>query len=236
MGSPAGEHKRAPDERQHRVTISRDFLLGVTEITQGQWESVMGSSPSYFNGCDDCPVEDVSWYDVLVYCNALSVREGLEPAYTINGTSVGWNRSALGYRLPTESEWEYACRSGTSSPFSFGNDINPSQVNYDGRYPYRERRKGRYGNRTVDAGSLPANAWGLREMHGNVREWCWDWYAEHPGGAVTDPAGPVAGSGRVLRGGFWSSGAQYCRSAYRNWSAPDRRSQALGFRLARSTS
>ena len=233
MGSPSSEHKRDDDERQHRVTIANDFLLGATEITQAQWRSVMGSNPSSFKG-DELPVERVSWLDAVEFCNRLSEREGLRPAYRISGDDVNWIETSNGYRLPTEAEWEYACRAGTTTPFSFGNNITPDQVNYHGDRPYRGGRKGRYRERTVDAGSLPANPWGLHEMHGSVWEWCWDWYGSYPSGSVTDPTGPLSGSYRVLRGGGWLSYARSCRSADRYRSSPDFRIIYLGFRLARS--
>uniref|UniRef100_UPI0025F0C57D formylglycine-generating enzyme family protein n=1 Tax=uncultured Lamprocystis sp. TaxID=543132 RepID=UPI0025F0C57D len=135
-------------------------------------------------------------------------------------------------RLPTEAEWEYACRAGTTGPFSFGDDITPEQANYDGNYPYRGNRKGLYRQETIDVASLPPNPWGLYEMHGNVWEWCRDWYGEYPSGLVTDPVGPDSGVGRVLRGGGWLNDAQYLRSAYRNHDDPGYRRCNRGFRLA----
>ena len=233
MGSPSSEYKRDGDERQHRVTLSRAFFLGVTEVTQAQWRAVMGNNPSHFSG-DDRPVEKVSWLDAVEFCNRLSWREELRPAYRISGDDVSWNESADGYRLPTEAEWEYACRAGTTTPFSFGQNITPNQVNYDGNHPYRSGLRARYRQRTVEAGSLPANDWGLHEMHGNVYEWCWDSYGSYPSNSVTDPTGPQSGSFRVLRGGSWFSNAWRCRSTNRANLTPDIRSYYLGFRLVRS--
>ena len=233
MGSPSSEHERDDDERTHRVTLSRAFFLGVTEVTQAQWRAVMGNNPSRFSG-DDRPVEMVSWSDAVEFCNRLSEREGLRPAYRVSGDHVRWNESEDGYRLPTEAEWEYACRAGTASPFSFGNDITPNQVNYDGNFPYRSGREGRVLERTEDVGSFPANGWGMHEMQGNVWEWCWDWYGSYPSNSVTDPTGPQSGSFRVLRGGSWYFHASNCRSANRNSSRPDYRFNFLGFRVARS--
>ena len=233
MGSPSSEHERNDDERRHHVTLSRAFFLGVSEVTQAQWRAVMGNNPSHFSG-DDRPVEKVSWLDAVEFCNQLSRLEGLRPAYQISGDDVSWNESANGYRLPTEAEWEYACRAGTATPFSFGNNITSEQVNYDGNYPYRSGREGRYRRRTVEAGSLPANDWGLHEMHGNLYEWCWDWYGSYPFSSVTDPTGPQSGSSRVERGGGWYNLARSCRSADRSRIASVARLHFLGFRVARS--
>ena len=233
MGSPSSEQKRDDDERQHHVTLSRAFFLGVTEVTQAQWRTVMENNPSSFGG-DDLPVEKVSWLDAVEFCNRLSRREGLQPAYRISGDDVSWNESADGYRLPTEAEWEYACRAGTTTPFSFGQNITPNQVNYDGNHPYRSGLRARYRQRTVEAGSLPANDWGLHEMHGNVWEWCWDWYGYYSSSFGTDPTGLQSGSFRATRGGACYSNAQFCRSANRNRIAPVKRHNDLGFRLAKS--
>ncbi len=137
-----------------------------------------------------------------------------------------------GLRLPTEAEWEYACRAGTPTPFSFGEDIDPEQANYNGHYPYRGNKKGLYREQTVEMGSLPANPWGLYEMHGNVWEWCQDWYGPYPGGPVTDPTGPHWGEWRVLRGGCWFNFGRYLRSACRRGLDPGHRYHYIGFRLA----
>ena len=235
MGSPPEEKERDGDEIQHQVTITRDFWLGATEITQVQWRETMGTSPSVFRR-GTMPVENVSWFDAVEFCNALSLREGLEPAYQIQGEDVSWDVSASGYRLPTEAEWEYACRAGTTTPFHFGDNIDPGHVNYDGTFPFRRGRKGRYRTRPVEVGSLPANPWGLHEMHGNVWEWCWDWLGPYATGSVQDPVGPSTGSSRVLRGGSWYSFATRCQSANRGVGAPGTSSMDLGFRLARSVS
>jgi formylglycine-generating enzyme required for sulfatase activity len=231
MGSPAGEVNRHDGEVQHRVTVSA-FYMGKYEVTQREWTAVMGSNPSHWKG-DNLPVENVSWYDAIDYCNRRSQREGLTPAYTRNGDNVTWNRNANGYRLPTEAEWEYACRAGASGPFNTGNNITTSQANYNGNYPYNGNAKGQYRERTWDAGSGAANAWGLYDMHGNLWEWCWDRYGAYASGAQTDPAGAASGSYRVLRGGGWDSSAGRLRSAYRNDSAPSNRGSGAGFRLVR---
>jgi formylglycine-generating enzyme required for sulfatase activity len=220
---------------QHQVTVS-GFYMGKYEVTQAEYEAVMGTNPSWFKG-PNLPVEKVSWFDAVEYCNRRSQREGLSPAYTISGAgdsrTVTWNRSANGYRLPTEAEWEYACRAGTSTPFSTGSNITTGQGNYNGNYPYNGNAKGTYRQATWTVGSGVANAWGLYDMHGNVYEWCWDWYGNYASGAQTDPVGASSGSPRANRGGGWSSLAQYLRSANRLLSAPANRIHDLGFRLVR---
>jgi formylglycine-generating enzyme required for sulfatase activity len=137
-----------------------------------------------------------------------------------------------GYRLPTEAQWEYACRAGTGTPFSTGNNITTSQANYDGRGPYNNNAKGENRGKTTPVGrSFAPNAWGLYDMHGNVWEWCWDWYGSYSSGAQTDPGGAVSGYSRVIRGGSWDNYGQYLRSAYRNFDYPYGRSYVIGFRL-----
>ena len=217
MGSPANEPNRDSDEVQHRVTVS-GFCMGTYPVTQKDYQALMGYNPSEFKG-DMLPVEEVNWYDAIDYCNARSRKEGLAPAYTVSGTNISWNRSANGYRLPTEAEWEYACRAGTTTPFSTGNAITTSQANYN-----REK--------TTPVGSLTANAWGLYDMHGNVWEWCWDWYGAYTSGDQTT-MGAAFGSKRVLRGGSWDNSAQSLRSANRVSGTPTGSSCYNGFRLVR---
>jgi formylglycine-generating enzyme required for sulfatase activity len=192
----------------------------------------MGSNPSYFKG-DNLPVEQVSWYDAVEYCNQRSQREGLTPAYTRSGDKVTWNRSANGYRLPTEAEWEYACRAGTTTTFSTGNTITTSQANYGWQNPYNGNSKGIDRRKTTPVGSFAPNPWGLYDMHGNLWEWCWDWYRSYSGDDQTNPVGPVAGSDRVRRGGSWYNDGGYLRSANRYGSNPSSRGNNLGFRLVR---
>jgi formylglycine-generating enzyme required for sulfatase activity len=222
MGSPDNEKDRGSDEVQHQVTISRDFYMSKYEVTQGEWKAVMGSDPSYFKG-GDLPVESVSWYDAVAYCNALSEKEGLTPAYTINGTSVTWNKSANGYRLPTEAEWEYACRAGTTTAYYSGKRVDSA---------------GWYGNNSGSkphpVGEKTANKWGLHDTHGNVREWCWDWYGNYDKGSQTDPTGTASGTIRVLRGGSWLNIAEFLRSAHRYGGTPGGGSIHHGFRVCRS--
>ena len=205
MGSPGNEPSRDGDETQHWVTISKGFSLGVTEVTQGQWKRVMGSNPSNFKNCgDDCPVESVSWTDAVEFCNRLSDLEGLSRCYS----GQNWDQSCTGYRLPTEAEWEYAARAGTTGPFHTGNCLSTSEANYDGNYPLSGCSKGQYRKTPIRVGSLASNSWGLYDMHGNVWEWVWDWKADYPSGSVTDPVGPSGGSTRVDRGGSWGTSAR----------------------------
>jgi len=247
MGSPANEVSRDSDEVQHRVTVST-FYMSKYQVTQAEYQVVMRTNPSYFKGAN-LPVENVSWYDAVEYCNALSQREGLTPAYTIDKSrsdpnnkneydNLKWlvtrNPNANGYRLPTEAEWEYACRAGTTTPFSTGNNITTSQANYDGNYPYNNNAKGTYREKTTPVGSFAANRWGLYDMHGNVWEWCWDWYGEYKNEAQTNPTGAVSGASRVIRGGGWNSNAGgSVRSASRSDGYPSGRYANIGFRLVR---
>ncbi|MDR2633149.1 MAG: SUMF1/EgtB/PvdO family nonheme iron enzyme [Treponema sp.] len=215
MGSPAGGGWPGSGP-QHPVTVS-SFSMSRYELSQREWKAVMGSNPSEFKG-ENLPVESVSWYDAIAYCNKRSEKEGLSPAYTVNGDRVSWNRSANGYRLPTEAEWEYACRAGTTTPFSTGNTITASQAKYDGK-------------NTWNVGSGAANAWGLYDMHGNVKEWCWDWGGTYSSASQKDPVGPVSGTLRVLRGGSWSDSEGTLLSAVRDGIGPRSSSQRTGFRL-----
>jgi len=210
MGSPSDEDGRDDDERRHRVTISQPFYMQTTEVTQGQWRAVMGNDPSHFNSCgDNCPVEQVSWDDVQAFIRRLNNREG-----------------AGRYRLPTEAQWEYACRAGSTTRFCFGDD--ESRL---GDYAWYDRNSGR---RTHSVAQKKPNAWGLYDMHGNVWEWCADWYDAYPSGHVTDPTGPSSGSDRVYRGGSWLGYARLCRSAIRVNYTPGDRNDFLGFRLTRT--
>ncbi len=235
MGSPESEPGRDGDEIQHEVTLSRPFYLGVTEVTQGQWRAVMGENPSRFRACgDSCPVEMVSWRDAVIFCNRLSELEGLRAAYATEKTVTNWDATADGYRLPTEAEWEYACRAGTTSPFWTGDCLSTGQANYNGNHPLEGCPKGENRERTVVVGSFEPNAWGLHDMHGNVWEWCWDRYGPYPSTPVVDPSGPKWGSSRVLRGGGWHYHAFCSRSANRDDGGPDMHYIMVGFRLARS--
>jgi formylglycine-generating enzyme required for sulfatase activity len=224
MGSPSSESGRSDNEVQHRVTVS-SFYMGKYQVTQEEYETVMGTNPSNKKGYN-LPVEQVTWYEAVEYCNRLSQREGLTPAYTINGTNVSWNRSATGYRLPTEAEWEYAARGGNGSP---GNFIYSGSNSIDEVAWYTSNSAGG----TQPVGTKKANGLGLYDLSGNVWEWCWDWYGAYPTSLQADPVGASSGSFRVGRGGSWYNTAQNVRSAYRNYGTPSNRNNILGFRLVR---
>ncbi|NJM68087.1 MAG: formylglycine-generating enzyme family protein [Acaryochloris sp. RU_4_1] len=218
MGSPASEPERDSDESpQHQVSIPA-FYLGKYEITQAQWQAIMGSNPSGFQGANR-PVEQVSWNEAIAFCQKLSQKTGRE------------------YRLPSEAEWEYACRAGTSTPFHFGPTLTPAIANYDGTSTYGSGPKGQYRQQTIDVGSFPPNAFGLYDMHGNVWEWCQDTWHDNYTGAPTDGSAWVSENDndpRILRGGSWLNDPRYCRCANRGRYDPGDRPTTLGFRVALS--
>jgi len=225
MGSPASEPKRISHETLHNVSITQPKLLGIYPVTQGEWKKLMGSNPSYFTSVQGedtsrFPVEQVSWEDSQAFLTQLNAQHGLK----------GWR-----YRLPTEGEWEYACRAGTVSPFWFGGELNGKQGNCNGTCPYPDKttEKGPYLERPTVVGAYGANPFGICDQHGNVWEWCGDWYNKgyYEQSEGEDPQGPSSGSSRVLRGGSWSSNATYCRSARRNRSVPSNRNHFIGFRV-----
>ena len=223
MGSPVGEKDREANEEQVAVTLTKSFWLGKTEITQGQWQAVMGTEP--WVGKDDvltdkdCPASYVDWHEATAFCQKLT---GLEH-------KAGKLPAGESYRLPTDAEWEYACRAGTTTAYSFGDD--EKQLGNFGWFAGNTA-----GEQYAHAvGMKKPNPWGLHDMHGNVWEWCSDWYGNAlPGG--TDPVGPGKGSFRVFRGGYWGNNPGNCRSANRRSSAPSIRNSSLGFRVARSQS
>jgi formylglycine-generating enzyme len=219
MGSPDDEPERRDNEQQHPVLLTRGLWLADTACTQALWRAVLAETPSDFHG-PERPVERVSWDDVV---------ERFLPA--LNACVPG-----LDARLPTEAEWEYGCRAGTTTPFSFGDRLTTDQANYDGNFPYAGGAKGLYRQQTLEVRALPANGWGLYQMHGNVYEWCQDWLGDYPKRLVRDPTGPSAGRERVLRGGRWNGYARWCRSAYRLAAGPAARGGDVGFRLARGPS
>ncbi|MEK7795575.1 MAG: SUMF1/EgtB/PvdO family nonheme iron enzyme [Candidatus Hydrogenedentota bacterium] len=207
MGSPTNEIGRNDDENQHEAVISKGFWMGRLEVTQAQWIDVLGSNPSFFVG-ENLPVDSVSWEDVQAFLVLLNEREGTK------------------FRLPSEAEWEYACRAGSATAFSFGE--SPSQLDGYGWYVDNSARM------THPAGSKVANAWGLHDVHGNVWEWCQDLAGAYPIGAVTDPIGAESGPHRVGRGGSFGVGAPNCRSADRSASVPTTKGPDLGFRICRN--
>ena len=193
--------------------LTKGFYMGVNTVTQEEWKAVMGNNPSEFKGEKNLPVEMVSWDDCQEFIK--KVRQ----------------KDKKSYRLPTEAEWEYACRAGTTTPFHFGETISTDQANYDGRDADGKGKEGVYRKKTTAVGSFPANAWGLHDMHGNVHQWCQDWLGDYPPKDVIDPQGPDAGKFRVLRGGAWSYDAAFCRSACRNWYRSDSRYNRCGLRV-----
>jgi formylglycine-generating enzyme required for sulfatase activity len=214
MGSPENEKQRIDEEIQHEVILTDGFWLADTACTQALWQAVMGDNPSKFKG-QERPVENVSWDDCQTLINKIKrLKPGLELC------------------LPTEAQWEYACRAGTGKPYWFGDNITPEQVNYDGNYPYAGGKKGENRKKTVDVKSLPCNGWGLYQMHGNVWEWCEDWFGDYSSDAIVNPTGPDISEFRVCRGGSWFNFGRYVRSAFRDWYRPSVRSYSSGFRLA----
>jgi sulfatase modifying factor 1 len=238
MGSPEDEKGREDDETLHEVTLTSGYWLGkhsVTQadwgywlgkhpVTQAQWQKVMGDNPSFFKGASR-PVAYVTWTDVTSFCEKLTEQE----------SEAGRLPAGMAYQLPTEAQWEYACRggtvaqseynppgrAGTTKRFAFGDELTAEDANFDGNV-----------GETTDVGKYPANAWGFHDMHGNVWEWTADWYKAYPTGAVRDPVGPADGSYRVLRGGSWISTASSARSANRGWLVPACCDSYLGFRLS----
>jgi len=258
MGSPEDEPERSENEGpQHEVRLN-PFYIGRYPVTQAQYFTVMGINPSIIKGsvnANRLPVENVSWYDAIEFCNILSEKEKLVPYYLINKNmtdrdnysaqdTVKWmvniNSSANGYRLPSEAQWEYACRAGTTTAFNWGiNQINTNQANFYGRFPlYNDSPGGAYPSTTTSVGRYPPNKWGLYDMHGNVFEWCWDWdsfdsnYYEYS--PDLDPEGPYYGVNRVMRGGSWFNVGRELRSAYREGNTATDRRSTIGFRVVRN--
>ena len=244
MGSPTTEPGRGADETRHQVTLTQPFYLNDHTVTQQEWYSVMGWNFSTFRGATR-PVDSMTWYDCISYCNRLSDAYGLTEAYTVTGAvyadsnitsaTVTWNRGASGYRLPTEAEWEYACRAGTSTAFNDGPITSPGCSPVDSCLNLAGWYCGNAGGTTEPVENKRRNAWGLYDMHGNLWQWCWDRWdgSDYANGAVTDPTGPVSGSGQVIRGGGWDDNASVCRSASRGQGNPTG-GVDIGFRVARN--
>ena len=200
MGAPATEEGHKDGEGPHRkVDIPKPFYMGVYEVTQEQYTAVIGSNPSHFNKANN-PTEEVSWRDAAKFCHQLSLKTGRM------------------VRLPTEAEWEYACRAGTTTPFHTGQTIGTDQANYDGNHKYGSGKKGKDRNKTIAVGTFDPNSWGLYDMHGNVWEWC-------------APKGPNSGRMRALRGGSFDHGPSYCRAAHSYWEFPGFRYKYSGLRV-----
>jgi formylglycine-generating enzyme required for sulfatase activity len=216
MGSPATEAEREAGEEQHEVAITRPFYLGVYTVTQGQYAKVMGKNPSFFqpnkSGSPDHPAEQVRWGEARAFCANLSAL-------------TEEKKAGRTYRLPSEAEWEYACRAGSSTPFNVGDGLSSKQANFNGNFPYGGAETGPFLRRTEKVGSYPPNSWGLYDMHGNVLQWCNDWYDPdyYKKSPKEDPKGPEKGvvtNGLgdffvAVRGGCWLDEGRACRSARR---------------------
>ena len=220
MGSRADEPGRSSDEGpQTVVTLTKGLWMGCHEVSQAEYLAVAGSNPSIFPGDTNRPVEAVIWTQAVAYCTTLTTSER-----TAGRIPVGW-----GYRLPTEAEWEYGCRAGArTTRFGYGDDLSATALTNYAWYSTNS------GDTTHPAEQKQGNAWGLMDMHGNVFEWCQDYYAAYPVGSATDPQGPATGSYRVIRGGSWGSGANFCRSARRSANNPGFGGSDIGFRVVLS--
>lgn len=232
MGSPASEPYRRKDETQHEVELTRSYWLGMHEVSQREFQEVMGRNPSFFapsgigrsrvrpKEASIHPVEGVSWHDAVEFCRRLSEM-------------TDEKRRRHRYRLPTEAEWEWACRAGTVTPIYFGPEPTSREANYNGTAPFGTSRLGPFLKATTPVGGYRANVFRLHDLHGNVAEWCGDWYSAtyYDESPKTDPTGPSEGTERVVRGGGWANTARECRSAARNHFPPDFVSYNIGFRV-----
>jgi formylglycine-generating enzyme required for sulfatase activity len=233
MGSPETEAEREDKELLHEVSITRPFYMGAYTVTQGEWKKVIGKdSKSHFDarngGGPDFPAENMRWSEAVEFCQKLTALPEEKKAKRT-------------YRLPTEAEWEYACRAGTTTPFHYGKSLSGKQANFNGDFPYGDAARGPYLKRTAKVGSYEPNAWGLYDMHGNVAEWCSDYYDPnyYRDSPKADPRGPDKGVlptdykdfYRVVRGGCWLDEARACRSAYRWRAMPHDAYRLIGFRV-----
>jgi formylglycine-generating enzyme required for sulfatase activity len=232
MGSPSAEAERTDEELLHEVTISQPFYMGIYEVTQRQFQALLPAPRPIFTpqrgGGPDHPMENLRWDQAVAFCQALSNLPGEQ-------------KTGRHYRLPTEAEWEYACRAGTTTPFAFGKSLSSKQANFNGLFPYGGVDKGPYLRKTMKVGSFAPNAWGLYDMHGNVAEWCSDFYDKdyYKKSPALDPHGPLNGvlstdyNGfyRVIRGGSWLDDARACRSAYRYRAMPHEPNRLIGVRV-----
>ena len=219
MGSPEDEPEHQANETRHLVTLTRPFALARYAVTRGEWRAYLqatGKKPASDQADDRLPAVNLSWHDAVAYCEWLSEQTGAR------------------YRLPSEAEWEYACRAGTVTPFWWGSELTTERANYDGDYPYNNGPKGEDRGKTVAVDQFEPNPWGLYQVHGNVWEWCQDWFADYPEGEQTDPIYDGGGSLRVLRGGGWLNGGRFLRAAYRRGVGPGDRDGVIGLRPART--
>lgn len=259
MGSPIGEPNRRNDEPHHEVKFTKPFLIGKYEVTQDEYQKIMKTNPSWFSrtggGSDKVkafdtgrfPVDRVTWYDAIEFCNRLSQQDGYEPYYKMTDIKKedGWIREAKvtvlggnGFRLPTEAEWEFVCRAGTTTPFHYGRASTGVESNVKAVPPtgYAAPPRKPDLNRTTTVGSYKPNRWGVYDMHGNAGEWCWDWYDReyYDTSPKADPQGPEKGTHRVLRGGNWLVSNGSCRAASRFFHTPNESTYYTGFRVART--
>jgi formylglycine-generating enzyme required for sulfatase activity len=214
MGSAPGEQGRGDDETRHTVTLTKRFYMGRFEVTQTEWAVVMGGNPSRFHSCARCPVENVDFFKVGEFISNLNAQS-----------------TSMRYRLPTEAEWEYACRAGSDTAFSTGERLTRNDANFDARYPYPGEAPAEPAGTTRRVGSYPPNAWGLYDLHGNVWEWTNDWYGPYEAGPQSDPRGAAAGTRRVIRGGSFHFDANSARCALRYSHSPQDKGFSLGFRV-----
>ncbi len=221
MGAPQGEQGRYFDERHNLRKIEKSFWISIHEVTQKSYKDIVGKNPSYFKTSDDIPVENISWNDAIKFCELLTEKEQI----------TGRISQDYYFRLPYEQEWEYVCRAGTQTPFSFGNNLNFRMANFNGYYPYGKQRKGIFRGKTVKVGSFKPNYWGLYDMHGNVWEWCMD---SDISKSLLYKSSKDVNLFRCVKGGSWFSYGKLCRSACRVASHKDKAFNYVGFRIVLS--